>query len=153
LRWTDVDLEGGVLKLSPSILRDGARTVEKDTKTHQHRRVTLDPETVAVLTEHWERCGTRAAALGLDHDRRAFVFSPAPDGCAHPVPGSARELAVSPLLVAGEASGEVFVVLDLDSQEAAAGGALVGDQHVERRPVSGVAGDPRGPATTRTGYQ
>ena len=37
---------------------------EKDTKTHQQRRLTLDPETVAVLTEHWERCQERAAAVG-----------------------------------------------------------------------------------------
>jgi hypothetical protein len=50
-----------------------------------------------------------------------------------------RHLGVSRLVVAGEVPGEVFVVIDLDSEEAAACGAFVGDEDVERRPVSGVA--------------
>ena len=38
--------------------------VEKDTKTHQMRRIALDTETVALLTEHKRRCAERMRALG-----------------------------------------------------------------------------------------
>jgi integrase len=47
---------------------------------HQDRRVTLDAEMVEVLREHRTRCYERAAALGTELTRIAFVFSPAPDG-------------------------------------------------------------------------
>jgi integrase len=91
LRWSDVDLdpEHGVLWLRRGISRDGSdRWVEGDTKTHQQRRVTLDPETVAVLTEHRERCRARAKALGLPLAEDAFLFSAEPDHSRFLTPGS-----------------------------------------------------------------
>jgi integrase len=66
LRWEDVDLDTGVLTLRRSISQDGTRFEEKDTKTHQQRRLALDPDTVAVLDEHRERCRSRATALGIE---------------------------------------------------------------------------------------
>jgi integrase len=91
LRWRDVDLEAGVLALSRSIGQRNAQTWEKDTKTHQHRRVALDPETVEILAEHHLRCVERARALGVVLSRDAFVFSLAPDGSTYLRPNSVSE--------------------------------------------------------------
>lgn len=83
LRWRHVELDAGVLMVSRSIGQRGGQMWEKDTKTHQQRRVALDPQTVAVLTEHRARCSERAAALDVDLVEDAFVFSAAPDGSRH----------------------------------------------------------------------
>lgn len=91
LRWQHVDLENAVVMLQRSIAQAGAEVWEKDTKTHQQRRITLDADTVEVLGEHWERCAARAAALGLLLSKKAFVFSAAPDGSTHLRPDSVGE--------------------------------------------------------------
>jgi site-specific recombinase XerD/DNA-binding transcriptional regulator YhcF (GntR family) len=91
LRWSHVDLANGTVTFRRGIAQDGTVLWEKDTKTHQQRRVTIDPETVAVLTEHWERCRSRAAALGLTLGQGAFVFSNAPDASTHLVPSSVTQ--------------------------------------------------------------
>ncbi|MGI8797838.1 MAG: tyrosine-type recombinase/integrase [Pseudonocardia sp.] len=91
LRWQQVDLPGGVLTVRSSIAQDGTELEEKDTKTHQQRRVALDAETVAVLTEHWDRWRARTAALGVELTRDAFVFSLAPDAAVPLVPSSVTQ--------------------------------------------------------------
>ena len=53
---------------------------ERDTKTHQQRRVVLDPETAAVLGDHHARAHARAVALGETLNPDAFVFSAEPYG-------------------------------------------------------------------------
>lgn len=81
LRWHHVDLAGAVVTLRRAVYVDENGDVqEKDTKTHQQRRVALDPETVEVLREHWERCEKRAALLDLPFAEDARVFSYEPDG-------------------------------------------------------------------------
>jgi integrase len=83
LRWVHVDLGAAVLTLRRSVyVADDGRVVEKDTKTHQQRRVALDPETVAVLRELRQRMAERAAALEVELDPQARVFSYEPDGSA-----------------------------------------------------------------------
>lgn len=91
LRWSNVDLPSGVLTYRSAIAQYGRYREVKDTKTHQQRRVTLDPETVLVLTEHWERCQGRAAAARVPLARDAFVFSRMPDGRTHLVPSSVSQ--------------------------------------------------------------
>lgn len=91
LRWSHVDLPTGVLTYRRAIAQDGRYREEKDTKNHQQRRVTLDPETVAVLTEHWERCRERATAVGMTLSQDAFVFSRLPGGRTHLVPSSVTQ--------------------------------------------------------------
>lgn len=91
LRWHDVDLNAGVLALSRSIGQRNAETWEKDTKTHQHRRIALDAETVEILAEHHRRCVQRAGSLGLALTRDAFLFSLVPDGSTHLRPNSVSE--------------------------------------------------------------
>jgi integrase len=74
LRWSRVDLEEGIIDVRRSYsLRNGVGT-EKDTKTHQMRRIALDTETVALLREHKQRCADRLADLGLDLTDEMYVF-------------------------------------------------------------------------------
>jgi integrase len=80
-----------VLTIRRAIAQHGTDRHEKDTKTHQQRRVSLDPETVKALTEHWERCSARCEALGFPLARDAFVFSLSPDGREHLVPSSVTQ--------------------------------------------------------------
>jgi hypothetical protein len=60
-------------------LDERGRLQEKDTKTHQQRRVVLDPETASVLREHRARAESRAGALGSQLDGSSFVFSGDPE--------------------------------------------------------------------------
>lgn len=90
LRWSRVDLNPGreVMWLRRAVSKGVDGWIEGDLKTHQQRRVALDPETVQVLTEHRARCQARAEALGSDLVADAFVFSGAPDGSSYLTPGA-----------------------------------------------------------------
>lgn len=82
LRWNDIDFAPG--EETTWIARGIKKSkksgwVEGPTKTHQQRRVALDPETVLVLGDLRERALARAAALGIELAEDAFVFSPAAD--------------------------------------------------------------------------
>lgn len=48
---------------------------EKDTKTHQNRRIALDTETVVLLKEHRDRACDRVEELGLEFTDDLFLFS------------------------------------------------------------------------------
>lgn len=80
LRWRHVDLQNGTLSVHRSIDQDGSVLTEKETKSHQHRRIALDPETNSVLRDHRNRREELAGELGIDVASGAFVFSSAPDG-------------------------------------------------------------------------
>jgi integrase len=82
LRWNDIDFAPGeettwIARAIKKCKKNG--WVEGPTKTHQQRRVALDPETVLVLGDLRERAKARAAALGVDLAENAYVFSPAAD--------------------------------------------------------------------------
>jgi integrase len=91
LRWRHVDLTAGVLTVRQSQGQLAGLQWEKDTKTHQARRVALDPETVALLTEHRDRCAARARVLDVELDEDAFVFSGAPDSSTPSRPDSVTQ--------------------------------------------------------------
>jgi integrase len=80
LTWERVALDAGVLTIRSSIAQQGARTWEKETKTHQQRRITLDAQTVALLRAYLDRCRQRASALGFELPADGRVFSLDPDG-------------------------------------------------------------------------
>lgn len=80
LRWDRIDFTAGVLTIRTSIAQNGAKVWEKDTKTHQQRRIALDDQTMALLRAYLRRCTERAATLGLTLPSDARVFSPSPDG-------------------------------------------------------------------------
>jgi integrase len=91
LRWSRLDLDNAVTIFKRSTGQIGGQMWEKDTKTHQDRRVTLDSEIVEALREHRARCEERAAMLGTDVRRDGYVFSPSPDGSAPTKPDTVTQ--------------------------------------------------------------
>ena len=75
LRWSDVDLERAEVAIRRSISQVGQELREKDTKTHQSRRVSIDEETVAVLRSLHLRSRERSLALGEGLADDALLFS------------------------------------------------------------------------------
>jgi integrase len=65
VRWTDIDLERAELAVRRSVVQLGQELREKDTKTHQSRRIALDPATVALLRQHRLRQRELMLALGV----------------------------------------------------------------------------------------
>ncbi|MEK6438205.1 site-specific integrase [Pseudonocardia sp. T1-2H] len=82
LRWSDVDLLRGTLRVERSVAELDGETWEKDTNTHQHRRIALDPETITLLTAHRARSMELAANLGFELPADAFLFSHSGDGAS-----------------------------------------------------------------------
>jgi integrase len=84
LRWNDIDLDRGDVIIRRSIAMDGSTPYEKGTKTHQARRISLDPSTVDVLRDHRRRMRERYLAAGthlpVDHpvfaDRAGQAWRP-----------------------------------------------------------------------------
>jgi integrase len=92
LRWSDVDLDNSVLVVRRALLLDeDGRLREKNTKTHQQRRIVLDSETVEALREHRDRCRGHAASLGLELVADAYVFSRSPNGDDPLIPDSVTQ--------------------------------------------------------------
>lgn len=91
LRWGSIDFAAGVLTIRSSIAEVNGRTWEKDTKTHQQRRIVLDPQTLGLLRAYLVRCAEQAASLEIALPEDGFVFSPDPDGATWPKPGTATQ--------------------------------------------------------------
>lgn len=75
LRWPDVDLARGVLSISRGLVVGPDGLVEKDTKTHQARKVALDAGTVEALRAHHSSVADRAARCGTTLAVDGFVFA------------------------------------------------------------------------------
>jgi len=88
LRWLHVDLMTGDLLIERSFVQRAGQRKEKDTKTHQARRIALDEATVELLTAHRKRAEELAALAKLTLQPSAYVFSPDPGGGTPPVPDS-----------------------------------------------------------------
>lgn len=71
LRFSRVDLDAEVTDLR----RNWVLGAEKDTKTHQNRRIALDSETVTLLREHRARVEARVKELDRPFTDDLFVFS------------------------------------------------------------------------------
>ncbi len=81
LRWSDVDWQGATITIARSIYETkGGGWSEKDTKTHQARRVGLDEFAISVLLRHRTHVDALAAELVLDVKPNGFVFSRLPVG-------------------------------------------------------------------------
>jgi site-specific recombinase XerC len=74
LRWDHLDLDRAVLTIRSSIAQKNTYTWEKDTKTHQQRRIALDYNTVALLRAYQQLCKQNALAVDtvLAADGRLF---------------------------------------------------------------------------------
>lgn len=79
LKWEHVDFDAGVITIRSSIAQRGRKAWEKDTKTHQQRRITLDEQTLTLLRSYRRHCAARAE-LGTETAASAWIFSPLPDG-------------------------------------------------------------------------
>ncbi|WP_410605003.1 tyrosine-type recombinase/integrase [Amycolatopsis sp. lyj-90] len=90
LKWDRLDVGKGVLTIRSSIAQEGRRTWEKDTKTHQQRRITLDADTVALLRAYRQRCAERAG-IGSEMPASARIFSLSPDGSTWLKPDSVSQ--------------------------------------------------------------
>ena len=75
LRWSDIDIDAGVLSVRRAYVRVQRKSIEKDTKTHRMRRLALDATTVDVLAEHRARFESRCRGLGVEASPTAFLFS------------------------------------------------------------------------------
>jgi integrase len=75
LRWRDVDFARRRLTIAHSIVEREGELIEKDTKTHQVRRVSLDEATMTVLEQHRSRRHLLAAGHKTELTSDAFLFS------------------------------------------------------------------------------
>ena len=73
LRWKDVDLDAETVEIRRSYVLHRGVGVEKDTKTHQMRRIALDSETLALL--RGDRVRARAAEVNAELTGQTFVFA------------------------------------------------------------------------------
>lgn len=74
LRWSRVDLDAEVVEIRHSYVMSKGKGKEKDTKTHQMRRIALDSETVALLRAHKEWCRAELAKVRIKQTDDMFVF-------------------------------------------------------------------------------
>ncbi|HEY6317034.1 MAG TPA: site-specific integrase, partial [Acidimicrobiia bacterium] len=88
LRWDDVDLDASTLTIRRGIVHTDAGLVLHSTKTHRQRTVDLDPATVSLLREHWQRAAEYSIACGAPLRPGAYVFSASPDGPLNVTAGS-----------------------------------------------------------------
>src|SRR5438270_4803163 len=80
LRWRDIDPAAQTLRVEGAMVHGETGIVEKDTKTHAARRLSLDAGTVALLQRHREECQCRASARGRSLSPDAFVLANTSDG-------------------------------------------------------------------------
>ncbi len=80
LRWSDIDLVEGTVVIARAIVgRSNDHILERQTKTGNRRRISIDPDTVDVLARHLDRCEQRLTETGTSMARDSFVFSPTLD--------------------------------------------------------------------------
>ena len=78
LRWPDLSIDGpgaAVVVIGRGVVSGPNGLVEKDTKTHQVRRLSLDATTAARLRDHRRSMTERATACGASVNADGFVFS------------------------------------------------------------------------------
>ena len=76
LKWGDVDLEGGVVRIRRSLKREGGHIVTADTKTLKSRRAVNLPEPVVeLLTRHRDQQEKQRVDLGAAWVETGFVFT------------------------------------------------------------------------------
>jgi integrase len=86
LRWSDVDLVGGILTVSRSYTPVNGQRVEGPTKTHQIRRLALDPIAIEILSRRWDFQRWYADQVEVPLDPDPYILSRDPRGAepGHP---------------------------------------------------------------------
>ena len=80
LRENRFDFEAQEVGFAKNYLVKQGQRIEKDTKTGEGRRVSLDPLTCELFAEHFRRRRAKLAAVGVTVPPGAFAFSPDPAG-------------------------------------------------------------------------
>jgi integrase len=80
LWWADLNLDLGSVHIAHNYLVRSGQRIYKDTKTHQERRLAIDPVTCDVLLAHRQRVEETLAAVGVGLADSAYVFSNDPAG-------------------------------------------------------------------------
>jgi integrase len=80
LRWEDIDLDAGVVRVAQARVRAGNQVVAGEPKTARGRRtIALDPATVAALRQHRKRRAKDRLLAGSSYTNSDLVFT-MPDG-------------------------------------------------------------------------
>ncbi|XVV02728.1 tyrosine-type recombinase/integrase [Actinosynnema sp. CA-248983] len=80
LRWRHFEPDERRLRVERAIAQGYTAVWEKDTKTHQHRILALDPYTVEVLLRLRRYLETLAREVGATLSPDSFIFPASPDG-------------------------------------------------------------------------
>jgi integrase len=72
-------LASGLIDIRTAIAQINTRIREKDTKTHQRRRIVIDAQTLALLRAYLHHAAETAASLGVELAEDSFVVSGSPD--------------------------------------------------------------------------
>ncbi len=91
LRWSAIDFEHRAVLISRSVVLGVDGVVEKDTKTHQARRIAVDACTFGALAALRERCGARAGSCGAHYSNDSYVFSYEVDGAVPWMPNTVTQ--------------------------------------------------------------
>ena len=75
LRWSSIDLEHRQVLIDRSVIQVGRQVIEKDTKTHQARRLAIDVATAELLAAHRDMVVRRARMAGTEAGDESYVFS------------------------------------------------------------------------------
>lgn len=85
LRWSDIDMDGGRIRVERSLEQTNAGLSYKSPKTKAGRRsVSIPPSIVAELRRHWREQQELRLALGLGKSSPDDLAFPRPDGTAWP---------------------------------------------------------------------
>jgi integrase len=75
LKWGDVDLDTGTVRIARSILDIPGRVEEKATKSHQERTIALGEAGVVLLRLHRDECVERAQMGEVELGPDSYIFS------------------------------------------------------------------------------
>lgn len=76
MQWDLLNLDKAVLTIRSGIAQDGSTTWEKETKTHQQRRISLDEVTVGLLRAYRQHREAEARKVGARITKKGRIFSP-----------------------------------------------------------------------------
>lgn len=79
LRWKDVGFDGGILNVRRNYVRAAGEGHDKDTKSHQMRRLSIDQATIDLLRGRHGTCAELLAVAGATLDPEHLIFSASAD--------------------------------------------------------------------------
>lgn len=112
LRWDDVDLEGGTIRVRRTLTRDGGKVSLGEPKTKKSRRtVRLTQRAADALKRHRARQAEEKLKAGVLYGDRGLVFATRTGGLINP--SNLRRKSLAPLLARAGLGGQGITVHDL----------------------------------------